>query len=125
MSKKKQSTLDSFLADFSAESDGSGLRPEWKPERDQVHQCEIVDATTVSNEWGESTMVICIVEGEERVWFLKGNENRDFEAFRVNLGDLHWDVNEIPPSVEFARTQKQSSRNADRQVNRLFIRLAE
>ena len=63
-------------------------------------------------------MVICIVGGEEKVWFLKGNENRDFEAFRVNLGDS-------PTSVEFARTQKQSSKNADRQVNRLFIRVAE
>ena len=115
---KKQSTLDSFLEDFSADSDGSGLRPEWKPERDEVYQCEIVDTATVSNEFGESTMVICIVGGEEKVWFLKGNENRDFEAFRVNLGDS-------PLSVEFARTQKQSSKNADRQVNRLFIRVAE
>ena len=79
---KKQSTLDSFLKDFSAESDGSGLRPEWKPDRDEVHKCEIVDFATVSNEFGESTMIICIVGGEEKVWFLKGNENRDFDAFR-------------------------------------------
>ena len=114
---KKQSTLDSFLEDFSADSDGSGLRPEWKPERDEVHQCEIVDATTVSIEWGESTMVICIVGREEKVWFLKGNENRDFDNF-VKGG---W----FPTSVQFARTQKQSSKNADRQVNRLFIRVAE
>ena len=115
---KKQTTLESFLDDFSADSEGSGLRPEWKPERDEVHDCQLVDANKVSNEYGESWMLTVVHGGDEMVWFLKGNENRDFEAFRVNLGDS-------PLSVEFARTQKQSSKNADRQVNRLFIRVAE
>ena len=113
---KKQTTLESFLDDFSAESDGSGLRPEWKPGRDEVHDCELVDANKVSNEYGESWMLTVVHDGEEKVWFLKGNENRDFDGFV-------WDRE--PTSVQFARTQKQSSKNADRQVNRLFIRLAE
>ena len=76
-----------------------------------------MDTNKVSNEYGESWMLTVVHEGEEKVWFLKGNENRDFDNF-VKGG---W----FPTSVQFARTQKQSSKNADRQVNRLFIRKAE
>jgi hypothetical protein len=113
---KKQTTLESFLDDFSADSEGSGLRPEWKPERDEVHDCQLVDANKVSNEYGESWMLTVVHGGDEMVWFLKGNENRDFDAF---------DMSQLPIDIQFARTQKQSSKNADRQVNRLFIRPAE
>lgn len=118
---KKQTTLESFLEDFSADSEGSGLRPEWKPERDEVHDCQLVDANKVSNEYGESWMLTVVHGGDEMVWFLKGNENRDFDAFVVGLDLDHNNA----LNIQFARTQKQSSKNADRQVNRLFIRPAE
>ena len=115
--KGKQTKLDSFLADFSAESSGSGLRPRYEPVRDEVHTVEIIDTAQVSNDYGESTMVIVNLDGTEHAWFLRGYENTDFQKFS--------DSNAFPNTVEFARVQNQSSKNPDRMVNRLHIRSIE
>lgn len=116
--KSKQTKLDSFIADFSAESSGSGLRPRYEPVRDEVHTVEIVDTAEVSNDYGTSTMVIVNIDGQEHAWFLKGYENTDFQKF----ADM--DSTDFPRTVEFARVQNQSSKNPDRMVNRLHIRTA-
>ena len=111
---KKQTTLDSFLEDFSADSEGSGLRPRYEPSRDEVYEVEIIDQQTVSNEWGESTMLICNDEGTEKVWFLKGRENVDWANFVSEVT--------LPVSVRFARIQRSSQKNADRMVNVLRVK---
>ena len=116
--KSKQTKLDSFLSDFSAEASGSGLRPRYEPVRDEVHTVEIVDTAEVSNDYGTSTMVIVNIDGQEHAWFLKGYENTDFQKF------AEMDSTDFPRTVEFARVQNQSSKNPDRKVNRLHIRTA-
>ena len=108
-------SLDEFLADFSAESEGSGLRPKWTPERDEVHTCTITSQATVSNKHGESTMLTVQREStdEEEVWFLAGVENRDWERLEVAS---------FPVSIRFARTQETAAKSGH-PVNRLRVKI--
>ena len=108
-------SLDEFLADFSAESEGSGLRPKWTPERDEVHTCTITSQATVSNKHGESTMLTVQREStdEEEVWFLAGFENRDWERLEVAS---------FPVSIRFARTQETAAKSGP-PVHRLRVKI--
>lgn len=107
-------SLDEFLADFSAESSGSGLRPKWTPERDAVHSCTVTSQATVTNDFGESTMLTVSRESsdEEEVWFLAGFENRDWDRL---------DVGTFPVSIQFARTQETAK--SGNPVNRLRVKI--
>ena len=111
--KKTQMSLDEFLADFSAESSGSGLRPKWTPERDEVHTCTVTSQATVTNDFGESTMLTVQRESsdEEEVWFLAGFENRDWDRLEVAS---------FPVSIRFARVQETSGKTGN-PVNRLRV----
>ena len=115
---RKQTRVEDFLAEFTV-SDPNPNRDVWTPVRDEVHTVTLTDWRTVENQYGESIMNTGIIGGEEVVWFCKGFENTDMRNW---LSDS---LPVLPTLVQFVRTQNQSTKNADRMVNRLYIKAVE
>ena len=111
---RKQTRVEDFLSEFTV-SDPNPSREVWMPVRDEVHEVILTESRTVENQYGESVMNTVIIDGEEYVWFCKGFENVDMKEFLSNDYVL-------PINVQFVRTQNQSTKNADRMVNRLYIK---
>ena len=112
---RKQTQVEDFLSEFTV-SDPNPNREVWTPIRDEVHEVILVDWKTVENQYGESIMNTVVIDGDEHVWFCKGFENSDMRNFLADVLPV------LPTTVQFVRTQNQSSKNADRMVNRLFIK---
>lgn len=115
----EQTTVEDFLSGFSV-SDPRPNRDVWTPTRNELHRVTLTGTVEVTNDYGTSTMNTVLVgdDNQEMVWFCKGYENSDMKDF------LHDLANPFPVEIKFVRTQNQSSKNSDRMVNRLFVKLA-
>ena len=114
---RKQTRVEDFLSEFTV-SEPSPNREVWTPTRDELHEVILMDWKTVENQYGESIMNTVVIDGDEHVWFCKGFENSDMRNF-LDSNDFG---KVLPTTVQFVRTQNQSTKNADRMVNRLFIK---
>jgi hypothetical protein len=110
---ERQTTVEDFLSEFTVDAPRSD-RDVWVPTRDEIHVVTITASVDVTNDFGTSVMNTVEIDGEVLVWFCKGYENYDMRKFMEGRN--------LPLTVRFVRTQNQSSKNADRMVNRLFIR---
>ena len=110
-------TLEDFLSEAGTSSEEFERRPVAQFPRDEVLRLTIENSREVENEFGTSTLLEVVHEGESLAWFLKGREADDFRRWRETAPAI-W-----PAEVFAARGQRPSKTNADRVVNTLTIAL--
>jgi hypothetical protein len=122
MNKKKNNerttpTLEDFLSEAGTSGEDFERRPVAQFPRDEVLRLTIESSREVENDYGTSTLLEVVHEGESLAWFLKGREADDFRRWRETAPAL-W-----PAEVFAARGQRPSKTNPDRVVNTLTIAL--
>ena len=122
MNKKKNNerttpTLEDFLSEAGTSGEDFERRPVAQFPRDEVLRLTIESSREVENDYGTSTLLEVVHEGESLAWFLKGREAYDFAQWRETAPAI-W-----PAEVFVARGQRPSKTNPDRVVNTLTIAL--
>ena len=108
-------TLEDFLSEAGTSGEDFERRPVAQFPRDEVLRYTIENSRVVENEFGASTLLEVVHEGESLAWFLKGREADDFRRWR-KMAPAVW-----PAEVFAVRGQRPSKTNADRVVNTLAI----